>query len=66
MTPVIIIIVGAILINFAFCPNKMYTIKFNLWSGDISITIITVHIIIKKEIYLFFMFTKTTVFHLCN
>jgi len=48
MTPVIIIIFGAMLINFAFCPNKMYMIKFNLWFGNISITIITVHVIIKK------------------
>lgn len=30
-----------------------YTIKSNLWFGNISIIIITVHIIIKTEIYLF-------------
>lgn len=49
MTPIIKIIVGAMLIRFIF----LYTIKFNLWFGNISITVITINIIIKMKIYLF-------------
>lgn len=63
MTPVIIIIVGATLINFTFCPNKMYyTIKSNLWFGNISITIITVHIIIKGKFIYFLCLRKQQFF----
>jgi len=50
------------LINFAFCLNKMYMIKLNLWLGNISIIIIMVHIIIKREIYLFMFIRKQRVF----
>jgi len=60
MTPIIKIIVGAMLIRFIF----LYTIKLNLWFGNISITVITINIIIKMKIYLFFYVYENNSFSL--
>lgn len=48
------------LIRFIF----LYTIKLNLWFGNISITVITINIIIKMKIYLFFYVYENNSFSL--